>query len=331
MDKPIRIRKSPVLIIRDLILLQLVATALYFPLAVFADYGFYYQKLVIAQVISYQLVRVALFFTIELLAMGYIFLRWFLSDYVVYPNMVVKESGVILRRRRSIPLGPRFSVSYHAGPLGKIFKYGTIVLRGEEGKKPILLAYVPNPKSYLKLITMHVETAAVRNTRDENAMDIADILSNREHENLEFKTTFRWDMREARVNKSIEKSVLKTISAFLNSEGGHLVIGVGNDGKAHGLALDYATLNHYGPDGFENHFTNVFKAAIGPEFRRFVKLSFHPVEEKEVCVVRVLPASAPAYLKFESDEAFYVRTGNSTTALQLSEAAKYIRARWGSV
>jgi len=41
-----------------------------------------------------------------------------------------------------------------------------------------------------------------------------------------------------------------------------------------------------------------------------------------------MPANKPAYLKFDSEEEFYIRTGNGTTALRLSEAASYVDYRW---
>ena len=121
---------------------------------------------------------------------------------------------------------------------------------------------------------------------------------------------------------------MKTVAAFLNSEGGHLVLGVGNTGDILGLECDYGTLPKKDSDGFENHFTNVFNEIIGPEFRRFVKLSFHRVGGKEVCVMRVQPSGKPAYMKSENGEHFFIRTGNSTTALQVRDIAPYIQSRW---
>ncbi len=164
----------------------------------------------------------------------------------------------------------------------------------------------------------------------EKQVDVQALLSNREHEGLEFKTSLRWDMKEGKVNRALEKSVMKSIAAFLNSDGGHLVIGVADNGAVIGLENDYGTLRRPDADGFENHFTNVFKDVIGPEFRRFVKLTFGTVHTKEVCVIGVLPAVKPAYLKFDNEESFYIRTGNSTTPLHVREAAAYIQSRWGN-
>ena len=57
---------------------------------------------------------------------------------------------------------------------------------------------------------------------------------------LEFKSTLQWDMIRKEKNKSLRKSVLKTIAAFLNTEGGTLVIGVEDDGTICGIQSDLA-------------------------------------------------------------------------------------------
>ena len=47
---------------------------------------------------------------------------------------------------------------------------------------------------------------------------------------LEFKSTLRWNLKEDRQDgKVVTHAVLKTIAAFLNTEGGDLLIGVADD------------------------------------------------------------------------------------------------------
>ncbi len=59
---------------------------------------------------------------------------------------------------------------------------------------------------------------------------------------LEFKSSARWDFKENRINKALEQVILKTCAAFLNTDGGALLIGVDDDGKVVGLERDYKTL-----------------------------------------------------------------------------------------
>lgn len=155
-------------------------------------------------------------------------------------------------------------------------------------------------------------------------VSIGEIISSKEHEKLEFKTTFRWDVKRNQVNKDLEKTVMKTITAFMNSDGGCLLIGVDDSGNPTGLEQDLASLQKPNHDGFENHFNNIFNNMIGPEFRRSVNLKFNKIGDKTVCLVSVEPSLKPAYLKSSDNEDFYIRTGNVTTPLKMSEVAAYL-------
>ena len=95
-------------------------------------------------------------------------------------------------------------------------------------------------------------------------INLQDILSGTEDHNLEFKSSLRWDYKQSKVNPALEKSVMKTVAAFLNSKGGYLVIGVDDQKNITGLQKDITTLRKPDLDGFENHFNNIFKEMIGP-------------------------------------------------------------------
>ena len=158
--------------------------------------------------------------------------------------------------------------------------------------------------------------------------DIKDIIRLDEHERLEFKTSLRWDVKRDQVNKELERGVMKTIAAFLNSNGGSLVIGVDDNRQIYGLEPDLGSLAKQNHDGFENHFNNLFVAMIGPEFRQHVKLTFDYINNKSVVLIQVTPAHRPAYLKTEKGEDFFIRTGNATTSLTVSQVAPYISSQW---
>lgn len=138
----------------------------------------------------------------------------------------------------------------------------------------------------------------------------------------------RWDVKRDQINKDLERGVMKTITAFLNSAGGNLVIGVDDHSQVFGLESDMASLAKQNHDGFENHFNNLFVSMIGPEFRQYVKLSFHYLGNKSVSLVQVEQAHRPAYLKTEKGEDFFIRTGNATTSLKVSQVAPYISSQW---
>lgn len=146
---------------------------------------------------------------------------------------------------------------------------------------------------------------------------------------LEFKATLRWDISEQLVNKRLEAAVLKTVAAFANSQGGSLLIGVGDDGEIVGLEYDYASLGDVDRDGFELHLRNLLNQAFGTAFvASNVSVLFPALDDKSVCRVVVKPASAPLFLRTvgkdgQPSERFYVRSGNSSQEIPSGQLKDY--------
>ena len=159
---------------------------------------------------------------------------------------------------------------------------------------------------------------------------VDEIVRNGENDRTEFKSSLRWDLNSGQVNKSLEKSVFKTIAAFMNSEGGNLVLGADDKGNPVGIENDLRSLPKPSTDGFEGHFNNIFSTMIGAEYRRFVQLQFHQIGGKQVCLVKVDSSHKPVYLRSGEGEDFYIRTGNTTTPLKISEVATYVSTWWGN-
>ena len=104
--------------------------------------------------------------------------------------------------------------------------------------------------------------------------EISDLILGGESESVEFKSTLRYDLRQKAVNKTLEYVIAKTISAFLNSNGGNLFIGIDDDQNALGLNDDISTLKKQDIDGFELQLIEVIKKYIGKEFSSHMKINF---------------------------------------------------------
>jgi CBS-domain-containing membrane protein len=166
------------------------------------------------------------------------------------------------------------------------------------------------------------------NWHEDNVDFFKDLLKMDEGQHLEFKSTLRYDLMKKCVNPELEQVCLKTISAFMNADGGDLVIGVTDDKSALGLSQDYQTLKVQNRDGFENKLISLISAKIGDSFLRFVKVSFMILDGVEICRVRVLPASEPVFLRDNGQETFFVRTGNNSRPFSLSDTTRYVIERW---
>jgi hypothetical protein len=150
-----------------------------------------------------------------------------------------------------------------------------------------------------------------------------------ESQTLELKATARWNLRESKADKAMEQMIVKTVAAFLNSDGGNLLIGVQDDGSIVGIEPDHQVVSEpkRNRDFYERWLTEKLLGQCGKQHTANLSLSFVRLEDKDVCLVNVLRASSAVYVKENDQDKFYVRTGNSTQALTPVEAADYEKQR----
>jgi hypothetical protein len=156
------------------------------------------------------------------------------------------------------------------------------------------------------------------------------LISEGEGPELEFKSSFRWDLKATSVNRAVEMASLKSVAGFLNSGGGTLLIGVGDGGKICGLENDYLSLRRPDRDGFDQVFMTAVSSHLGADIAPYVQILFHAVEGQDVARVLVSPAPRPVFLSLGgAGPKLYVRTGAATRELNVEEALSYRAHRWG--
>jgi hypothetical protein len=169
---------------------------------------------------------------------------------------------------------------------------------------------------------------------DDLKMDLYEMIAAGENNLVEFKTTLRYDMKTGSINKNLEQVILKTIAAFSNAQGGTLIMGVTDDLEIIGLEYDYKSLKNGTKDEFELHFRNLIKSSYGIEFSSSnLDVHFPIVDDTEICVIEIKPWHKPLYTKVTDkngvkSEKFYLRNGNSSPDLPISEVAEYVATRF---
>jgi len=168
----------------------------------------------------------------------------------------------------------------------------------------------------------------LKHKEDKKEDKIKELILNGENESLEIKSTLRFDLKENIVNKKLEYVVAKTISAFLNTEGGTLIIGVDDDNNTLGLEKDIQTLTKQNIDGFELHLRQVIKKYLGDYFEKYIKVTFPKVDDKEICLILISKSGKPVFVTFEGSESFFVRNGNSSIPKNRQEQSEYEKLHW---
>ena len=165
-------------------------------------------------------------------------------------------------------------------------------------------------------------------------IDIDAIIYSGETEEIEFKSSLRWNTRESKVDKKMEFIILKSIAAFSNGDGGRLLIGVADNGEILGIQDDLNTLKEANKDHFELHLRNIINSTFGKNFAiSNIKVKFYKVSEQDICVIDIGTGNRPLYLEVtekngQKNKKFYVRSGNSSPEFDLEETASYVQNRF---
>ncbi len=178
--------------------------------------------------------------------------------------------------------------------------------------------------SFLNNITKTEETTM--------AVSIEDIINRGESNELEFKSSVRWNYRDEKVDKGLETVILKSISAFANGEGGTLLIGVDDEGEVLGLERDYESLQG-NKDEFELHIRNLINQNFGKSFATSgLKIKFINISDKEICQIDIAKHNKPLFLEVNKNGQktykFYVRSGNTSQEMGIQDVSEYIRTRF---
>lgn len=162
---------------------------------------------------------------------------------------------------------------------------------------------------------------------------IADLVAAGESQTLEFKSSGRWNLRSGSPDKKIEHAITKAVCAFLNAEGGMLLIGVDDDGRAVGLENDWRTLGSKGNrDGYELFLRQLLENSLSIPTAGVVRIRFEKLDGRDVCVVSVAASGRPVFAKpiegGHGHSEFWVRIGNASRQLHGDDMVGYQAQHW---
>jgi type I restriction enzyme R subunit len=157
-----------------------------------------------------------------------------------------------------------------------------------------------------------------------------ELLKLRESKTLEFKSSLRWNLRENRKDdQRVTHAVLKTVAAFLNTEGGDLLIGVADDRTILGIEHD----RFENDDRYMLHLAQVVRNGLGDRAGTCIDPKTQIVQGKTVCLVSCQRSPEPVFLRWKGmgedpRGEFYVRSGPGTVRLSGDDIEEYIRTRF---
>lgn len=159
---------------------------------------------------------------------------------------------------------------------------------------------------------------------------IRSLIESGESAAVEFKSTTRLNLHTGQQDPAITWAVVKTIAAFMNTNGGTLLVGIDDDGRPVGIERDYPFVKGNDRDGWELSLTTAVKNALGSVATTDLALRFSTLAERTIARIDVRPGVEPVFAskKGEQHPFFYARLNNSTEEISGPDLLDYKKKRW---
>ncbi|MDP2673259.1 MAG: ATP-binding protein [Nanoarchaeota archaeon] len=190
---------------------------------------------------------------------------------------------------------------------------GYIYMSSEKGviRQAVKKIMEENPKLFLN--------------KNNSSDEILELIKNKESEEIEFKSTLRTNLHTNEFDKKMEFSALKTISAFLNSNGGTLLLGITDEGKILGIEHD----KFPDTDKFNLYLISLIKERIGKKHFHLIEIKNNLIEHRTIIKLSCKKSKNPVFLKSDlNEEEFYIRMGPSSVQLKGSELVEYVKRKF---
>lgn len=157
----------------------------------------------------------------------------------------------------------------------------------------------------------------------------SEVIINGETALVEFKSSLFWDYKQNKKHDKLVDAVMRAITAFLNTDGGTVYVGVSDDGEVLGLDSDYRCMGrHKGWDGWSQSFVNALKK-LGKELVTDVTHDKIVVDGKDVAKITVKRSKTPVYVDPFGRAEFHVRVGTTNQTFNPKQTADYVAKHFG--
>jgi hypothetical protein len=176
----------------------------------------------------------------------------------------------------------------------------------------------------------YIEKSGVQHD-SEHKKFINKLILNHENKTTELKSSFFRCQKTKNKDILVMHEAIKAIAGFQNSSGGHLLLGVSDDGNVLGIQKvdEFRSRDDYCRN-IEQHIGK----CLGQTSLSKVLIKFADIDQKTICHIEVQP-SIETYCedrafnkkikKSEDDAIFYLRQNNMTVSLNPKQTSEYLR------
>ena len=154
---------------------------------------------------------------------------------------------------------------------------------------------------------------------------ILDMINEGENKTVEFKKTFAFNsFTNNKRDDALVKASIKNIVAFINSEGGTLLVGVNDDGEITGMKEEIE--KHKSKDKFKLYFGDTVAERIGKLRNTHVNFKLFDIDGKNILVVNCLKSEKIPC--FYNKKEFYIRQNPKAQLLEGDDLYDYTQKRF---
>ena len=157
--------------------------------------------------------------------------------------------------------------------------------------------------------------------------ELARKIAAREDKTVELKQTFALETNKKhhlyrKKNKELTNGKVESVMAFLNTEGGTLIIGVDDEGRTIGINEEIVLLH-----GSDDKYLRAVKDCMRDEIGRanlasYVNFTIETESNKKLLVITCQKSTEPVY---SADGSFFkVRIGSSNESLKVRDCVQYV-------
>lgn len=186
-----------------------------------------------------------------------------------------------------------------------------------------VLASFPLVPAEVKKVTLDTFRALLPSPDD---AAVGRLIAAKESDKVEFKEAAAYSRQSGKKQPELMSKIAREIAAFMNTAGGSIIVGVADRGAVTGIADDiqHADSKKRNHDGYELFLRSSIVGKLGTIAASACKITFHRVENHEVCRILAPAAPAPVHL----DGQLIIRAGTTSRVLSAQEEAAYIAQHW---
>lgn len=153
-------------------------------------------------------------------------------------------------------------------------------------------------------------------------LEFEKLITQDESSKHEYKSSLRYNTKEKKLTEWLVDSSIKTIAAFLNTDGGNLLIGINDDKRILGIELDQFKSD----DAWVRFLKDKIKSNLGLKYlETYIKIETKKFENKTIGIIKCAALPSNEHCLFK--DKLIVRKGPSSHELPVKDALSWVQNR----